>query len=374
MCPELLRGISMKLKNVKKGGSTKTIAKRQTVYDRIRAIIENARGNVARAVNTEMVMAYWQIGKEIVKEEQRGQKRAGYGEAILRRLSGKLTTDFGKGFDESNLRNIRTFYLTYPKRDAMRHELSWTHYRILMRIDKAEARSFYAAECVANNWSARELERQKGSLLFERLALSKDKKGLMQLAQKGQELQTYEDMIKDPYILEFTGLSPHSKLYESKLEQALIDNLSKFLLELGKGFTFVARQKRISLDGDHFYIDLVFYNTILKCFVLVDLKIGKLLHQDIGQMQMYVNYYDRSAKQSDDNPTVGLILCEDKKEAVVRYTLSKDNKQIFASRYKLYLPTEAELIKELKRERCLVESEIKKLPKPAKRSGKEKKP
>ena len=220
-----------------------------------------------------------------------------------------------------------------------------------MRIEKPEARSFYEIESINNNWSARELERQKGSLLFERLALSRDKKGLMKLAQKGQELHTYEDMIKDPYVLEFTGLFPQPKLYESKLEQAIIDNLSKFLLELGNGFTFVARQKRITLDGDHFCIDLVFYNTILKCYVVIDLKIGKLVHQDIGQMQMYVNYYDREIKRQDDNPTVGLILCEDKKEAVVRYTLSKDNKQIFASRYKLYLPTETELIKELKRER-----------------------
>lgn len=243
---------------------------------------------------------------------------------------------------------------TYPILDAVRRELSWTHYRILMRVDNPKARSFYEIESVKNNWSARELERQKGSLLFERLALSKDKKGLMKLALKGQEIQKYEDMIKDPYVLEFTGFSQQSKLYESKLEQSLIDNLSKFILELGRGFTFVARQKRISLDGDHFYIDLVFYNTILKCYVLVDLKVGKLAHQDIGQMQMYVNYYDRELKQLNDNPTVGLILCEAKKEAVVRYTLPKKNKQIFASRYKLYLPTEEELVKELKRERLLL--------------------
>jgi len=325
------------------------------VYDRIRKIIEAARGNIARTINSEMVMAYWQIGREIVEEEQKGSARARYGQQLLKDLSARLSEDFGKGFDASNLRNIRSFYLTYPKRDALRHELSWTHYRILMRIDKPEARSFYEIESVKNNWSARELERQKGSLLFERLALSKDKKGLMRLARKGQELQTYGDMIKDPYVLEFTGLSPHSKLYESKLEQALIDNLSKFLLELGKGFTFVARQKRITLDGDHFYIDLVFYNTIIKCFVIVDLKIGKLIHQDIGQMQMYVNFYDREIKQPDDNPTVGLVLCEDKKDAVVRYTLPKDNRHIFASRYKLYLPTEEELVKELRRERDLIE-------------------
>ncbi len=338
-------------------GLVRNTAQSERIYNRIRKIIENARGNIARAINTEMVVAYWYVGREIVEEEQRGKSRAGYGETILKNLSEKLTADFGKGFDESNLRNIRQFYLTYPKCDTLCHELSWSHYRILMRVEKEHARSFYEVECINNNWSARELERQKGSLLFERLALSKDKKGLMKLARRGQELQTYNDMIKDPYVLEFTGLSPQSKLYESKLEQALIDNLSKFLLELGKGFTFVARQKRISLDGDHFYIDLVFYNTILKCYVIVDLKIGKLVHQDIGQMQMYVNYYDRELKQSDDSPTVGLILCEDKKDAVVRYTLAQGNKQIFASRYKLYLPTERELIEEMRRERLFLEAE-----------------
>lgn len=216
-----------------------------------------------------------------------------------------------------------------------------------MRVDDPRARAFYEIETIKNNWSARELERQKGSLLFDRLALSKDKKGVMKLAKKGQELKTYEDMIKDPYVLEFTGLSPHPGLYESKLEQALIEHLSKFLLELGRGFTFVARQKRISLEGDHFYVDLVFYNTILRCYVIIDLKIGKLAHQDIGQMQMYVNYYDREVKQPEENPTVGIILCEDKKDSVVRYTLAKDNKQIFASRYKLYLPTREELMRAL---------------------------
>ena len=346
----------MKLKTIRPKKIPTDVVQSSGVYSRIRKIIEDARGNIARAVNTQMLIAYWHIGKEIVEEEQRGKSRAEYGESILKKISEKLTIEFGKGFDESNLRNIRHFYRTYPKRDALRHELSWTHYRILMRIDNPHARSFYEVECVLNNWSARELERQKGSLLFERLSLSKNKKGLMRLARKGQEIQKYEDMIKDPYVLEFTGISPQTKFYETKLEQALIENLSKFLLELGKGFTFVARQKRISLEGDHFYIDLIFYNTILKCYVIIDLKIGKLTHQDIGQMQMYVNYYDREIKQSDDNPTVGLILCEDKKDAVVRYTLTQGNRQIFASRYKLYLPTEDELIKEMKREMTLLEA------------------
>lgn len=345
----------MKSKKLKDTAFIKMQKQPGDIYARVRKIIENARGNIARSINTEMVITYWQIGKEVVEEEQRGKKRAEYGEKILENLSQELTADFGKGFDFSNLTNMRKFYLVYPILDALRQELSWTHYRILMRIEKPEARSFYEIECIKNNWSARELERQKGSLLFERLALSKDKKAVMRLAKKGQELQKHEDMIKDPYVLEFIGLPQQPKLYENNLEQALIDNLSCFLLELGKGFTFVARQKRISFDGDHFYIDLVFYNTILKCYVLIDLKIGKLAHQDIGQMQMYVNFYDREIIQADDNPTVGLILCEDKKDAVVRYTLTKDNKQIFASRYKLYLPSEDELIRELKKERQLLE-------------------
>ncbi len=346
---------------------------KDALFARVSKIIELSRGAIFRTVNFEMVKAYWLIGREIVNEEQKGSRRAEYGKRIIEKLSLLLTEKYGAGWSPSHLWHMRQFYNLYKdfalgilhtmRADSgekilhtMRAGLSWSHYRILMRIDNPQARSFYETECVKNNWSARELERQKGSLLFERLALSKDKKGLKRLARRGQEFQTYEDMIKDPYVLEFTGLSSRSKLYESELEQALIDNLSQFLLELGKGFTFKARQQRISLEGDHFYIDLVFYNTILKCYVLVDLKIGKLVHQDIGQMQMYVNFYDREEKQQDDNPTVGLILCEDKKDAVVRYTLSQGNKQIFASKYKLYLPTEEELVREMKRERSLLET------------------
>lgn len=325
--------------------------KKQGLYTRVREILEQARSRVARAINTEMVKAYWLIGREIVLEEQKGRSRAEYGKKLLEDLAKRLSVDFGKGFDDSNLWHMRKFYQRYPILDAVRRELSWTHYRILIRVDDPRARSFYEIECIKNNWSVRELERQKGSLLFERLGLSRDKKGLIKLARKGQELQTYEDMIKDPYVLEFTGLPPRSRLYENKLEQALIENLSHFLLELGRGFTFVARQKRITLEGDHFYIDLVFYNTLLKCYVVIDLKIGKLVHQDIGQMQMYVNYYDRELKAPSDNPSVGLILCEDKKEAVVRYTLPQGKQQIFASRYKLHLPTEKELRRELEREK-----------------------
>lgn len=329
----------------------KNALKKADLYSRISEIIQNARKNIGRTVDSEMVKAYWLIGKEIIEEEQKGKKRAEYGSNLIESVSERLSNNYGTGFSEQNLWNMRQFYTMYPILSALRRELSWTQYRILMRVENPKARSFYEIECVKNNWSSRELEKQKGSMLFERLSLSKDKKAIMRLAQKGQEIKTYEDIIKDPYVLEFSGLSPQTKLYESKLEQALIDKLSHFLLELGKGFTFVARQKRITLDGDHFYIDLVFYNTILKCYVLIDLKIGKLVHQDIGQMQMYVNYYDREIKREDETPTVGLILCEDKKDAVVRYTLSKKNKQIFASRYKLYLPTEEELRKELVRER-----------------------
>lgn len=288
-------------------------------------------------------------------EEQKGQSRAAYGTQLLKNLSRTLTSEFGKGFDVSNLWNMRKFYTEYPILDTVCRELGWSHYRVLMRVEDTKARSFYEVEAAKSGWSVRELERQKGSLLYERLTLSRDKKGLIKLARKGQELASYQDMIKDPYVLEFTGLPPRAKLYESDLEQALIDNLSRFLLELGKGFTFAARQKRISLDGDHFFIDLVFYNTILKCHVLIDLKVGRLTHQDVGQMQMYVNYYDQEMRAKGDGPTVGLILCGDKKDAVVRYTLADGNRRIFASRYKLYLPSEKELVRELKREQRLIE-------------------
>ena len=346
----------------------KTLTKSNHLFDRISRIIDSARQRVARAVDTEMVQAYWSIGREIIVDEQQGRHRADYGGKVIESLSSRLTRVYGEGWSTSHLWHIRQFYLIYKNRkppklhtaraesrnpqilQTLCAELSWSHYRVLMRVENPQARAFYEIECRANNWSVRELERQKNSLLYERLALSRDKKGLKKLSQKGQEIKSYQDMIKDPYVLEFSGLPVYAKLYESDLEQSLCDNLSRFLLELGKGFTFVARQKRLTLDGDHFYADLVFYNTILKCYVLIDLKVGKLSHQDIGQMQMYVNYYDREVRQHDDNPTVGLILCEDKKDAVVRYTLSRENRHIFASRYKLYLPTEAELKAEIKRE------------------------
>ncbi len=326
-----------------------------TTYQNIRAILEKARSTAYRAVNFAMVHAYWEVGRIIVEEEQRGAERAEYGKGLIKELSIRLTKDYGRGFDESNLRNMRLFYQTFPNCDALRHELSWTHYRLLFRIEKGEARNFYMLESVKNNWSTRELERQINSLLYERLALSKDREKVLELSTKGQVIQEPADIIKDPYVLEFLDLKESRNFLEKDLEHALIDKLQAFLLELGKGFSFVARQRRITVDGDHYYIDLVFYNYILKCFVLIDLKVGKLTHRDIGQMDFYARYFEKEEKLDGDNPTIGLILCSDKNETMVRYTLLEDNKQIFASKYKLYLPTEEELKAELEREREMLE-------------------
>jgi predicted nuclease of restriction endonuclease-like (RecB) superfamily len=395
--------------------------KKEPLYKRVRRILELARSNVARSVNTAQVVANWLIGREIVEEEQAGKTRAGYGEALLQDLSSRLTQDFGRGWSVRHLEYVRLFYTEYrlllapAKSNAVRSisglteisnamransvlevghavrdvlasgasgpilqgargelglvrtpgilhrgswgpgrlhpNLSWTHYRTLLRVDKREARDFYEIEATRNNWSARELERQIDSLLYERLALSRDKKGLLRLARKGQEIQKPADALKDPLVIEFLGLPESPRLVESHLEQSLIDNLQAFLLELGRGFAFVARQERITLDGDHFFIDLVFYHTVLKCFILIDLKVGKLSHQDLGQIQLYVNYYDRERRSRGDHPTLGLILCTDKNDAVVRYTLGENHKRaIFATRYKLHVPSEAQLRAEIRRE------------------------
>jgi len=329
----------------------------QRIYPQIREVLIQARSRALQAVNTEMVACYWQIGRLIVEEEQRGEKRAEYGKRLIRDLSKRLSEEFGKGFDRTNLQHMRVFYLGFSNCDALRRELSWTHYRLLLRVEKPEARAFYEAETVNSRWSTRELERQINSLLFERLALSRDKPGVLALANKGHEIQQPADLVKDPYVLEFTGIKQDEHFLEKDLETALIDKLRQFLLELGKGFAFMARQQRITLDGRHFFIDLVFYNRLTRSFVLIDLKIGDLTHQDIGQMQMYVNYYHRELTAKDENPPIGIILCLDKSEAVVRYTLPEDNKQIFASRYKLYLPTEEELAAEIIKERRVIEME-----------------
>jgi len=343
------------------------------VFNNIRSILDDARSRAYRSVNFIMVEAYWNIGRIIVEEEQKGKRRAEFGKQLIADLSRKLTAAYGRGFDPSNLRYMRLFYLHFPICDAVRHklagdndvrnlptsdlskylrpELTWTHYRLLLRIDNPQARSFYMNESANNGWSTRELDRQINSLLFERLALSKDKDGVMVLAKKGQAIQSPSDLIKDPYVLEFLGLESHEKVIEKDLEKALIDHIQLFILELGKGFSFVARQQRITLDGDHFYIDLVFYNRLVRCFVLIDLKVGKITHQDIGQMQMYVNYYQRTQKSKGENDPVGIILCAEKNDAVIRYTLSENQKQIFVSKYLRYFPSEEELRREILRQK-----------------------
>jgi predicted nuclease of restriction endonuclease-like (RecB) superfamily len=380
-----------------------TVTASPPLYGRVREILDAARSNVARTVNTTQVIANWLIGREIIEEEQQGKKRAGYGAELLADLAARLKVDFGAGYGVDNLELFRRFYLEYPRllperiSDAVRRKsghptstaansetvrrnsealqqiplpsphglasdgplppgqlsanLSWTHYRRLLRVSRPEARDFYEIEAIRNAWSARELERQINSLLFDRLAKSRDKAGLMRLAVRGHEITRPIDALKDPVVLEFLDLPASPRLVESKLEQALIGNLQTFLMELGKGFAFVSRQERITLDGDHFYIDLVFYHTVLKCFVLIDLKVGKLTHADLGQIQFYVNYYDRERRTEGDNPTIGLILCPDKNDAVVKYTLGEQQERnIFTSRYQLYLPTVEELENELRRE------------------------
>lgn len=354
------------------------------LFGRVREILEAARSNIARTVNSTQVVANWLVGREIVEEEQAGKRRAGYGAKLLVDLSERLGHDYGRGYSVDNLEAFRQFYLEYPRlisetvprnsvfpaisetlsrksgepdcsvpwqTGVLNPNLSWSHYRCLLHVSRQTARDFYEVEAANNGWTVRELTRQIGSLLFDRLAKSRDKAGLMRLAVQGQEIAKPVDTLKDPVVLEFLDLPASPRLVESKLEQALIDNLQTFLLELGKGFAFVSRQERITLDGDHFYIDLVFYHTVLKCFVLIDLKVGKLTHADLGQIQFYVNFYDRERRTEGDNPTLGLILCPDKNDAVVRYTLGEQQERnIFTSRYQLYLPTVEELESELRRE------------------------
>jgi predicted nuclease of restriction endonuclease-like (RecB) superfamily len=333
----------------------------EAVYRRIATALETARSAAYRAVNSAMVQAYWQIGQIIVEEEQQGKSRAEYGAGLLSELARRLTRDFGKGFTETNLKYMRQVYMAFPIRHALRDELRWTHYRLLLKVEKETARDFYVQEAVRANWSTRELERQIDSLLYERLLLSQDKKKTLELAAEGQIVRTARDLIKDPYVLEFLGVRDNQVVQEKDLEQGLMDRLQEFLLELGKGFAFVARQKRITVDGDHFYIDLVFYNYLLKCFVLIDLKIGKLTYHDTGQMDFYTRYFEQEEKTPGDNPTIGLILCSDKSETMVRYTLLADSQQIFASRYRLHLPTEAELEQALREERAQIEQERRRL-------------
>jgi len=304
-----------------------------------------------------MVKTYWNVGRLIVEEEQKGKSRAEYGKSIVENLSVRLTKDFGKGFDMTNIWNMRKFYLTFPILDAVRQELTWTHYRLLIRVENEKARKFYIKEAIAGNWNTRQLDRQINSFYYERRLASKDKyfteKAIHKTDKKTED--KIQRHIKDPYILEFLGLKDSVDLRESHLEQLLIDHLQNFLLELGRGFSFVARQQRISTETQDFFIDLVFYNYILNCFVLIDLKIGRLSHQDIGQMDMYVRIYEDKIKHKEANPTIGLILCSDKDETMVRYSVLKDSKHLFASKYKLYLPTEKELQQEIKKDREIIE-------------------
>ena len=321
------------------------------LYSSVSLILTEARNKVYSAANSAMVTAYWNIGKIIYEQEQKGTDRAEYGQYIIRNLSAKLTKEFGKGFTQANLRNMRQFFIVFPNCYALRSELSWTHFRMLMRVENKEAREFYTEECAKSNWSTRQLERQINSFFYERLLSSRDKEAVKEDADSKEPAKTPEDFIRDPYVLEFIGIKQSPKLYESDLEQALIDELQKFLLELGRGFSFVARQKHIDLDGEHFYIDLVFYNYLLKCFVLIDLKTSKLTHQDIGQMDSYIRIFDELQKGDDDNPTIGIILCSEKNEAIAKYSVLNDGKQLFASKYQFTLPTAEELQKHIEQER-----------------------
>jgi predicted nuclease of restriction endonuclease-like (RecB) superfamily len=356
--------------------------KNKALFSQVVELLQNARQQVLRTVNSTMVYTYFEIGRMIVEEEQNGKDRAEYGKKLLKGLSEQLTNEFGKGFSVVNLENMRKFYLAYSisepvtrilqiqKSQSLTGELNikipqsltgvsenqksqslisifkltWTHYVFLMRIDDINERRFYEIESEKYNWSVRELKRQYDSALYTRLTLSRDKTEILKLSEKGQIIEKPKDLIKDPYILEFLGLPELNQYSESELEEEIINKLEHFLLELGHGFTFVARQNRITFDDKHFRIDLVFYNRILKCFVLIDLKIGELKHQDLGQMQMYVNYYDREMRLEDENKTIGIVLCQNKSDLVVEYTLPENNEQIFASKYKTVLPSREDLI------------------------------
>jgi predicted nuclease of restriction endonuclease-like (RecB) superfamily len=314
-------------------------------FKKVSELLKEARRNVISSINKTMVITYFEIGKMIVVEEQGGKKRAEYGTQLLNELSSRLTNEFGKGFSQRNLEQMRQFYLVYSNAQTLSAEfiLSWSHYLRLMRIEDKEERRFYEIEAAANNWSLRELRRQFDTALYQRLVLSKNKDKVKQLSISGQIIETPRDTLKDPYILEFVGLPEKSNYSESELEQELIDKLEHFLLELGKGFTFVGRQVRFTFNERHYRIDLVFYNRILQCFVLIDLKIGEISHEDLGKIQMYVNYYDRNVKLQHENKTIGIVLCREKDDTLVEITLPEDNDQIFASKYQTVLPSKEEL-------------------------------
>ncbi len=323
------------------------IAPIDALYQDARQIIETARSNAVRSVDFCRVQMYWNLGKRIFEEEQQGKERADYGKYIIKNLAKRLTPEYGSGFSVRQLEQGRQFYRTYPIANTVRSQLNWSQYRRLIQIEDPDKREYYELESVNNAWTARETERQINSMLYERLLLSNDKESVLAVARKQRIPESPTEVIKEPVMLEFLGLHPKSSYYEKDLEDAILFHLTEFMLELGKGFTFVDRQKRIVLEDDEFFADLVFYNRLLRCFVIIDLKTGKLTHQDLGQLQMYVNYYDRIEKLPEENPSIGILLCTQKNDTLVRMTLPEDNKTILASEYKLYLPTSEQLIKEV---------------------------
>jgi predicted nuclease of restriction endonuclease-like (RecB) superfamily len=323
---------------------------KKDIIQHIQSIIDSSKERAIRSVDTERVLMYWQIGKVIFEEEQEGKDRAEYGKYLIKSISGIFQPKFGTGFSIRQLERNRQFFRLFPIASALRTQLSWTHYKCLISIDNEDKRAFYIAEATKNNWTARQLERQINSQLFERLLVSSDVKSVLAVARKEKLPSDAKEIIKDPMVLEFLGLKRESSYYEIDIESSIITHLQDFLLELGNGFSFVARQKRIHIEGDEFFIDLVLYNRLLQCFVLFEIKTDKLTHQDIGQLQMYVNYYDRYEKQDFENQSIGILLCADKNDAMVKITLPENNKTIIASKYQLYMPTEEQLMNEVKKE------------------------
>lgn len=320
----------------------------------IRAIINTARSNAVRSVDFQRVQMYWHLGKRIFEEEQQGKQRADYGTYLIKNLAKQLEPDYGSGFSVRQLEMCRQFYRIYPIANAVRSQLNWTQYRMLIQIPDPDKRKYYELEAVNNGWTGRELERQINSMLYERLLLSNDKESVLAVARNERTPESPKEIIKDPMILEFLGLERKPAYYEKDLESAIISHIADFLLELGKGFSFVARQKRILIEDDEFFADLVFYNRLLRCFVVIELKTGKLTHQDLGQLQMYVNYYDRTERTADENPTIGILLCTSKNDTAVKMSLPEDNSTILASEYKLYLPSTEQLIKEVENAKQIV--------------------
>ncbi|MDR3694082.1 PDDEXK nuclease domain-containing protein [Mucilaginibacter sp.] len=322
----------------------------QSVIADIKAIILNAKDTAIRLVDHERTKMYWYIGKRIFEEEQEGKDRADYGNYLTRFIAEQLEPEYGSGFSKRQVELFRQFYRTFPIANTVYSQLSWSQYKLLLRLDTQDKRDFYIAETVKNNWTVRQLERQIYSSLWERLLMSNEKENVLAVARNEKQPSDAKEIIKDPMYLEFLGLRREASYYEKDLEQAIITHLHDFLLELGNGFAFVARQKRLHIEGDEFFIDLVFYNRLLQCFVIIEIKTSKFTHQDIGQLQMYVNYYDRYEKKDFENPTIGILLCAEKNNAVVKISLPENNKTIFASEYKLYLPSEQQLIDEVKKE------------------------